>query len=317
MNGRVDEQLHRTMLNRFGSVHAENIPRLGPREVAVLGYPGSGKTIIANMLHILGLNYVYAVTERLNLDGTSDPVARNADYLRRLDAEPGTDPFRRRRPARLWPRFVKTPLPLQYFLSRPLYGVWSLVRDPRDSVYSYYRHLFDFKDDPGRQRAFPRWLTFPEWLASSSLLGRRPVDIWQYTYSGWLEHSSGFDRAAVTRFEDLKRDPVGTMAEALRVFGVEVAERDLVRAAELSSFERMRRHEEDLLVDEGRAHERGRLVRRGLVGEWREWMTPQLWAFFSDAGLISTARGFGYELSPPARPPTAAPPRSASPDQAR
>lgn len=288
----TDERLHRHVIELFGAVHEDNLRRIGEREVVVLGYPGSGKSILANIMHILGLNYAYSVTERLNSDGTSHPAAQHTDYIRRLDADPGRDPFRRPIPAVRWPRFVKTPLPLQYFLTRPLHGVWILVRDPRDNVYSYYRTIFDFAEDANRT-------TFHEWLSSSSFLGRRPIDVWHYTYAGWLEHSGEFDRVAVTRFEDLKRDPVGTMATALRAFDADVAEADLVRAAHLSSFEHMRGHEDKVLADEGRTHEQGRLVRRGKVGEWKEWMTPQLWTHFTDPGLIATAEQFGYELSPP------------------
>ncbi|GHF60086.1 hypothetical protein FHX82_000544 [Amycolatopsis bartoniae] len=288
----VDDGLHQHLVRLFGTVLEENLPRIGHQDVVVVGYPGSGKTILANVLRLLRLNYAYAVTERLSTDGSNEPVSRYADYLQRLDTDPASDGLHRPPPRLIWPRFVKTPLPPQYFNSRSLYGAWALVRDPRDNVYSYYQHLYPQLPASERQ-------TFADWLASSDFLAGRPVDVWHYTYRGWLEQAAEFGRTAVTRFEDLKRDPVGTMDQALRAFDIDVDESALTEAAELSSFEHMRKHEEEVLREEGRAAENGRMVRRGKVGEWREWMTPELWAHFADPDLIATAKAFGYDLSPP------------------
>jgi hypothetical protein len=73
---------------------------------------------------------------------------------------------------RCGPRFVKTHLFPQEFAGREFAGVWLLVRDPRDALYSLYKFRRDFADVPWEQ--VPD--TFQQFLHAPDYTGHRPVD---------------------------------------------------------------------------------------------------------------------------------------------
>ncbi|MEV4083861.1 hypothetical protein AB0J43_26730 [Nonomuraea fuscirosea] len=47
-------------------------------------------------------------------------------------------------------------------------------------------------------------------------------------------------------------------------------------------------------LDRGKGH--ARIMRRGKVGEWKEWMTPQLERYFTTPELCKVASFLGYSL---------------------
>jgi hypothetical protein len=94
----------------------------------------------------------------------------------------------------------------------------------------------------------------------------------------------------------LKSDGLATIRDALRVFNVAIRDDQIQCAVEHSSFEKMRAHEDSVA-----AHDRNkgafRIMRKGKVSEWTEWMTPQLATYFADDDLASVAARFGYTVA--------------------
>src|SRR5207248_10951077 len=133
------------------------------------------------------------------------------------------------RPARR--RFVKVHLPVEEFDGTCIAGVWLVVRDPRDALYSWYRYHVGFAERDWERVAG----TFEEFLAQPFFTDKEPVAGWASFYRGWLDRA-GRERSAVVRFEDLKLDPVQAMQNALGAVGLEIDAEEIERAARPSSF---------------------------------------------------------------------------------
>ena len=275
------------LTGHYGEPQRTNMTRLSPGDVVIPTFAGAGKSILAVVLRELGLDYVDALKDRLRCDGSHEAEPGSADYRNRLGtAAPSAV-------TAAGPRFLKVNLPIDTFVRRPLHGLWILVRDPRDSLYSTYRLAADvLSDNFGTDLD-----SFAEWLTSGYFAGLTPIEAWAAVYSGWPECTTDHSRVAVTRFEDLKRTPRDALSTALAAFGVEVSPTRLDEALDLSSFDRMRSREEAVLRSSGRLGSPGRMVRRGRIDEWKEWMTPELRRLFADDALVGVASRYGYDIT--------------------
>ncbi|WP_425585968.1 hypothetical protein [Streptomyces thioluteus] len=85
----------------------------------------------------------------------------------------------------------------------------------------------------------------------------------------------------------------------MRALGAERTPDEIRRAVRNSSYEAMRAHETRAMADDGDRGAGGpRIMRRGQVGEWREWIgDAALAARFRDPALVATAARFGYRLT--------------------
>jgi Sulfotransferase domain len=271
-----------------------NLPRFTRNDVLITSYGGAGQALLGNILCELGLNYADAYTEILEPDGSTSPAGFEP-YRRRvatLDARDAAD--EPARPVRLWPRFNKHHHFVQVFDGYVFGGIWFLVRDPRDALYSWYRWRLDFAEESFDE--VPE--SFEEFLRGPDHTGRSPIEDWTSFYVDWMEQQRVRDDRdpLVTRFEDLKERPFPAMREALAAFGLEVEDDALRRAIERSTFDSMRKHEESVAeADEDRAPE-ARIMRSGKVSGWKEWMTPEIERHFSGPEIRSVAQRFGYSL---------------------
>jgi hypothetical protein len=70
------------------------------------------------------------------------------------------------------------------------------------------------------------------------------------------------------------------MDAALRTLGLDIDRERLRQAIANSTYEAMRAHEDKVAaLDRDKGH--ARIMRRGEVGEWKEWVTPQLERYFA------------------------------------
>ncbi|MFD4192636.1 sulfotransferase domain-containing protein [Amycolatopsis thermoflava] len=282
MTDKVFYLLH-GLQDRYSALYQDNIARLGPRDVLVASIGSSGQSYLGGILAELGLNYADAYTEALREDGASEPVSAYDDYRERL-ATPGA-------PRRLWPRFVKTHLTPRFFTGRPLLGVWILVRDPRDALYSWYRFRTEFVRDPLDRLA----TSFEDWLCRPGPTGLDRLDDWADFHRRWLCGAGHLPRSAITAFEDLKRDPLPTLRAGLRAFGLSIPDSDIAAAVLRSDFQTVRRRERD------QGGDGPGILRRGQPEEWRTWMSPSTADLFGRAHVAALARRFGYHLGERAR----------------
>ncbi|ASR37450.1 hypothetical protein BAY61_23350 [Prauserella marina] len=283
-----------------------NFRKLGTSDIVVASFPCSGQFLTGNILLELGLNYLTASSEEFAADGKAYPIPSFYGVRRRFAARDRSDRASTLR--RRWPRFVATHSASRYLDVTSLRGVLLLVRDPRDALYSQYCLQAAIEGErvselaaEGREAAaqgevtsFDSWLGQPMSLFTEASL-ESPVAAWADYHSEWLDAVDG-DRLFVMRFEDLKKRAAETVRKGLVHFGIQVAEPDLVKAVELSSFPAMRQHEDAVLRERGAAEGEYRFMRRGLVGEWKQWMTAERAMRFSNRRLQAVASSLGYAM---------------------
>ncbi|MFI9229910.1 sulfotransferase domain-containing protein [Streptomyces rimosus] len=280
--------------DRYSALYQENISRMGERDILIASIGGSGQSFLGNILLELGLNYADAYTEELHTDGTCSPAPAYADYRSHLAATTQRDGSAFTDTAR-WPRFVKTHLTPGFFAHRPLQGVWILIRDPRDALYSWYNFRIHFAKDPLDIRAG----SFEEWLDQPGPNGVSRLEDWADFYEQWAEARTGFSVTTVSTFEELKRAPEQALRAALGDLDVTVTDSDLQQAIERSSFSVMRAHEESHSSDRGKgAVSATRLMRSGTPDEWQGWITPSLQEKFAGPSVTATAQRYGYRMLP-------------------
>jgi hypothetical protein len=288
----VSDPIHKPE-RRYTPLYAGNLRLAGTSDIVLGGYGGAGQSIIANMLLELGFNYVDPYTEVLHPDGSTSAVDEHTRFRSRMAAIHRRDGGKAGHvPPRPWPRFFKTHLPPEVFDGSQLGGAWLIVRDPRDALYSWYNWRRSFAEAEW-DKVDGDLATF---LGSADYTGRTPVDDWVYFHQEWLRADPSWQPLVWTRFEDLKRDAVPYVREALRTFHIDVSDDTLDSALKRSSFESMRKHEESVADTDRTGSAEPRMMRRGKVGEWQEWLTPALSEYFARQNVRDIAQIFGYSV---------------------
>jgi hypothetical protein len=285
------------------TLHKRNVRLLGDRDIVVAGDPGAGNALIGNIVLELGFDYLDPYTEVVTEDGSSVPAENQLSYRERMAATAVRDrAATEKSPAeRASRRFVKTHLYPDIFSGVPLGGAILLVRDPRDTIYSGYKWFRSFSESWWHDVSDTRGKsTFIDFLNGRRIGdGRTPVSGWTAFYENWLHAAQSFDRFTVVRFEDVKTNPVATVTAMLAAFGLTAPADRITRAVELSSFDAMRIHEDKVAAAEDDLRiKRVRIMRRGQIGEWREWIGgPGLAEQFDNPELLAAAARFGYDLT--------------------
>ena len=121
-------------------------------------------------------------------------------------------------------------IPRQEAINKP---ILLIARDPRDTIVSLFFHL--------KKRSGTFSGELPDILRHPVFGIERVVSV----MNRWLMEWSGTSRLHVLRYEDARRDPTATFAEALRFLRPTLAldPAAMARAVEISSFENMRRLE--------------------------------------------------------------------------
>jgi hypothetical protein len=134
-----------------------------------------------------------------------------------------------------------------------------LVRDLRDVVmseYAYQRALGWAEDD------------FKEFLLRFLRGKVNPFGSWQGHTESWMDSPlAGPGNLLVVRFEDLRRQTAPTLSAVAAFLGVSVDPAKVEAAVAHNSLDRMREKEKR---NPRKASKRGRFIRRGAVGGWRE-----------------------------------------------
>ncbi|WNF01213.1 sulfotransferase domain-containing protein [Streptomyces luomodiensis] len=297
MSGKVYYLLH-GIQDRYNALYQENMKCLGAEDIAVASIGGSGQSLLGNILQEVGLNYTDPYIEALHADGTSSPVPAYSDYAQRLSATADRHGGERPLQKGQWPRFFKTHLTPGFLEQRPLKGVWILVRDPRDSLFSWYKFRTNFAKDPLDIASG----TFHAWLERPGPAGVSRLADWSIFYEQWADRRAAFQVSTLTTYEDLKREPVATLRSNFEDLGVTVPDDAISRAVEKSSFANMRAHESKSQAKHPDPVEGNtRIMRSGTPNEWLQWITPELERQFMKGEMPAVAERYGYDLAPQQR----------------
>lgn len=134
--------------------------------------------------------------------------------------------------------------------------IFYLVRDPRDTMVSYYAHV----------KGLGQWRgTLDEFVRH----GRFGIQAWVAHVTGWLDGVQPAVRFALIRYEDLIADTACELRRLYRLLGIPVTDEMIAAAIERSSIEKMRNLESESSTGHP-ALRNQEFVRRGRPGGSRE-----------------------------------------------
>jgi len=262
------------------------VAKLRDSTVVVVSFPKSGRTWMRALLS-------YLLQDALALQ--TDKLLGNRNY-HKLDARAPVVLFTHDN----YPRRV-------YGDSRmdALYAgkkVILLVRDPRDVEVSTFFH-FSHRSPSAKKRAYHleasgREEDLYDFLKQRFAGGRNAMSFLNH----WSRTAAAQGNVLVVRYEDLKAATERELRRVSDFIGLDAAETSLRAAAERASFSSMKSgeregtfsHQDSRFGNRGSDSADAFKVRRGKVGGYRDYMTPDQ-AEEIDAMIDSTlARGFGY-----------------------
>jgi hypothetical protein len=138
-----------------------------------------------------------------------------------------------------------------------------LVRDPRDvalSEYAYQTALGLVKAD------------LDSYLRTFVSTSVNPFASWREHVNSWLSAPLSSENLLIVRFEDAREDTFGTLARIVRFFGLTPDEGRIRAAIANNTVERMKAKEKETPQ---RASAKGKFVRSGSAGGWRNSLTPE------------------------------------------
>lgn len=271
-----------------------NAALLGAGDIVVATVPGSGSSLLSTLVLELGFQHLDQYFNMLREDGSIGTDRNFAAIRKRMSGYAELDSGALAEPDDQRARFYRCHVPPDGFDLGRLHGAILLVRDPRDAANSLYQFLGKLA---GRMPGAPPEMPFAQFLAGPGFDGLPPVSAWARLYRRWLDVAPQLRHFAVVHFADLKTRPVEAVTDLLAALELEVAPERIERAVQRSSFETMRAHEDRIVTELSEADAPDlRMIRRGKVNEWREWLTPELAQWFRDPELIAVAAELGYAL---------------------
>jgi hypothetical protein len=180
-----------------------------------------------------------------------------------------------------------------------------LVRDPRDTAVSQY---FQWKF---RMTARKKWINgYPGIIANPSLIEFVMSDtvglpkIVRFM-NGWAQNLTAISRHHLIRYEDLRADQIASLGGLLQFLGEYPTPAELADCGEFASIENMRRLEAtEAATVLGRRLQPGDQrnpdsfkVRRGKVGGYRDYFTPEQQSFLDTLVARELSPFFGYPSS--------------------
>lgn len=174
-------------------------------------------------------------------------------------------------------RFIKTHLPFE-LLPRQLRNFSTrakmiyVIRNPRDTLISYYHHCKLMEDYKG---------TFPEFV-ELFLDGNVPFGPFPEHAKGYLAHINN-PNVLYLRYEEMKKDLESVIYKTANFLEKEIDNDGVEKLLDHLSFSSMKKNPAINLEEVVQAKKKhnpnikdGHFIRRGIVGEWKEAMDPIL-----------------------------------------
>ncbi|XP_062996446.1 sulfotransferase 2B1-like isoform X2 [Elgaria multicarinata webbii] len=168
------------------------------------------------------------------------------------------------------PRLMASHLPFQLFpksfLQTKAKVIYTL-RNPRDVLVSHYYHSKFFKGnkDPG---------TVEEYL-EEFLSGNVTYGSWFDHVKSWLE-LKGRPNVFFNSYEQMQQDLRGSVEKICRFLGKELNSQQIDSVVENASFQKMEDNSKSnftTVPDDIFDHKKGKLMRKGIVGDWKNHLT--------------------------------------------
>ena len=147
-----------------------------------------------------------------------------------------------------------------------------LIRDPRDTLVSYFHFACGLNAFSGTLAEFVRSPTFG-------------AEAWNTHVKSWFEDSPVALRIYFMRYEDMKTDAFGTLNAMYKMLGHRIPENILQRAIELSSFSKMKESENAWAYGGRPSGKKMNFMRQGKAGAFSNELTRE------DIDYINTITG--------------------------
>lgn len=242
-----------------------------PDDICVVSYPKSGGT----WLRFLIGNLIRPETPVTfaNIESAAPSIYHNPDH--RLRQAPR-------------PRVLKSH---ESFFSRHGRVIY-IVRDPRDIAVSYYYYLVKFRELP---QGYPMVEYVPRFMREDFDAKYGP---WDDHVLSWIRMRQGDPQFLLLRYEDLLGNPKQGLERIASFIGVEVDERRVQQAIELSSADRMRKLEKKqsrTWSATSKSRQDMPFVRAATAGNWGE--LPRESVQLIESAWAPLMQSLGYALS--------------------
>ncbi|CAM4532173.1 hypothetical protein PO909_023233 [Leuciscus waleckii] len=171
------------------------------------------------------------------------------------------------------PRIITTHLPYHLLgpaLKQSNAKVIYVARNLKDVAVSYYHFhkMANFLPDPG---------SFSEFL-SAFLKGTVHYGSWFEHVKGWTSHSKDIHNFLFITYEEMWQDLHGALQKVSRFLQCPLAEDELMLAQKYCSFNSMKENamvNYTLIPQEIMDHSKGKFMRKGKVGDWKNILTEE------------------------------------------
>ena len=179
-----------------------------------------------------------------------------------------------------------------------------LARNPLDIAVSW-SFQFTKRQSAHKQELINHSLAHP--------IDRRTIDMWDFVrhsdigllflidyLNGWERRLSGHPRALTVRYEDLRAQPAETLRRITTLMSEDVSDAEIQEAVDFGSFDNLRKLETSGFFRQGGMTLRNPddpetfKVRRGKVGGYRDYFTPEQVAELEELTYSRLSPTFGY-----------------------
>ena len=187
-----------------------------------------------------------------------------------------------------------------------------LARNPLDIAVSWY-FQFTKRQSAQKQELINHSIEHP--------IDRRTIEMWDFVrhsdiglpflidyLNDWERKLSGRDRALLVRYEDLRSEPAETLKRITELMGEDFSDEEIGEAVEFGSFDNLRKLETSGFFRQGGMSLRNPddpetfKVRRGKVGGYRDYFTPEQVAELEELTFSRLSPTFGYGPEGATRP---------------
>ena len=162
-----------------------------------------------------------------------------------------------------------------------------LSRNPKDVVVSYYHHDRGFQFNP-----------ILEWSQYFEVFMQGKVHFGDYfdNILGWWAHKDD-DNVLFLKYEDMKKDLPTTVARIAKFIGQDISQELVDEIAHRATFANMKKdsYANCKWVDDERRPDEADFIRKGAVGDWKNYFTPEQEARL-DAVYEKRMKGTGLDF---------------------
>ncbi|XP_077626992.1 amine sulfotransferase-like [Crocuta crocuta] len=176
--------------------------------------------------------------------------------------------------------FLKMPSPRVFSTHLPYYLVPSGLKNKKAKIIYVYRNPKDIMCSYfhfSKKMPLPVTSTIEEFM-KLFLEGRVMGSLWFDHIKGWYKHKNLFNIEFVM-YEEMKKDLRGSIVKICKFLEKELSDEDMDAVVTQAMFENMksdpRANYDDILKVQFGIEEKGHFLRKGTIGDWKNYMTVE------------------------------------------